>query len=75
MAERGADLRQLGRAGVGHDRVAAERNLIASIACHPQHLPALREVAKRFPSVPFLMHHMAWVKSHDTDYVEGTAAR
>lgn len=44
-------------------RVAAERNLIASIACAPQHLAAIRQAAQEFPSVPILLHHMAGMKS------------
>ena len=47
---------------------AAEQNLIASLAL-PAHLqPTLREVARRFPSVPILCHHMAGAR------LEGTAA-
>ena len=39
-------------------RVAEERRLIASIALVPRLQPVLRQVAERFPSVPFLVHHM-----------------
>ena len=37
----------------------AELNLIASFALGPAWLPALRKLALRFPSIPFLCHHMA----------------
>lgn len=51
--------------GLAFMQVAAERNLIASIACGPQHLPALRSVAEAFPTVPILLHHMAMVRAHE----------
>jgi L-fuconolactonase len=38
---------------------AEERKLIASLALGPQWQPALRTLAKQFPTVPFLCHHMA----------------
>jgi len=41
----------------------AELGLIASLALDPGWMPALRRLAKRFPSVPFLCHHMAGVKA------------
>ena len=44
-------------------RVAAERNLIASIACHPHQQPAIRHIAAAFPSLPFLCHHLAGVRA------------
>ena len=39
---------------------AAELSLVASISCpDPERLqPVMRQVAERFPSVPFLFHHM-----------------
>lgn len=45
--------------GLAFFEKAAERKLIASLALGPQWQPALRALAKRFPSVPFLCHHMA----------------
>lgn len=45
-------------------QVAADFNLIASIACAPQHQPALRKVAERFPAMPILCHHLAGVKAY-----------
>jgi predicted TIM-barrel fold metal-dependent hydrolase len=51
--------------GMDFFRVAAERNLIASIACGPQHLPVLRQLGEAFPSVPILLHHMAMVRAHE----------
>lgn len=44
---------------------AASRGLIASIAAYPHHQPALRKVAERFPSMPFLCHHLGVVKAAD----------
>jgi predicted TIM-barrel fold metal-dependent hydrolase len=43
--------------------VAAERRLIASLALGPEWQPALRRLARRFPSVPFLCHHMAGARA------------
>ena len=45
--------------GLAFFEVAAERGQIASLALPPHLQPVLREVAARFPSVPFLCHHMA----------------
>lgn len=38
---------------------AAEQRAIASLALPARLQPVLREVARRFPTVPFLCHHMA----------------
>ncbi len=46
-------------------QVAAENQLIASIACQPHHQPVIREIARRFPSVPFLCHHLAGVRAEE----------
>jgi predicted TIM-barrel fold metal-dependent hydrolase len=45
--------------GLAFFEVAAERGQIASLALPPHLQPVLRQVAERFPSVPFLCHHMA----------------
>jgi predicted TIM-barrel fold metal-dependent hydrolase len=45
--------------------VARDLRLIASIACGPQHVPALVRAAERFPTVPFLLHHMAGLKASE----------
>lgn len=45
--------------GLAFFEKTAELNLIASIAMGPQWHPALRKLAERFPSIPFLCHHMA----------------
>ena len=42
-------------------RVATERRLIASIAGHPGHQPAIRRVAEEFPTLPILCHHLGGV--------------
>ena len=41
----------------------AENKLIASIACQPQHQPALRKVAEKYPTMPILCHHMSSLHS------------
>ncbi len=51
-----------GRAFFG---VAAERGLIASIAGRPEHQPALRRVAERYPTMPILCHHLAGLRVAD----------
>lgn len=43
-------------------KAAEEFNLIVSISCNPDHQPYLRQAAERFPSVPFLVHHMGYVR-------------
>ena len=41
----------------------AELKLIASLALSPRWQPALRNLARQFPTVPFLCHHMAGAQS------------
>jgi L-fuconolactonase len=48
--------------GLAFFETAAELGLIASLALGPQWQPALRKLARRFPTVTFLCHHMAGVK-------------
>lgn len=48
--------------GLAFFQVAAEKNLIASLSCAPHHHAAIRTVAKRFPSMPILIHHLGSVK-------------
>ena len=43
--------------------MAAERRLIASLALGAEWQPALRRLARRYPSVPFLCHHMAGARA------------
>ena len=43
-------------------RTAAELNLIVSLSSNPEHQPAIRRAAQAFPSVPFLIHHMGYVR-------------
>ncbi|MDP2948997.1 MAG: amidohydrolase family protein, partial [Chloroflexota bacterium] len=52
-----------GEQGQAFFRVAAEKRLIASISGGPQHQPALRKVAERFPSMPVLCHHLAGLRA------------
>ena len=49
--------------GLAFFRVAAERNLIASIACRPKHQAAIRKVAEAFPSLPILIHHLGSIQA------------
>lgn len=42
---------------------AADLNLIASLALGPEWQPALRKLARRFPSVVFLCHHMSGARA------------
>lgn len=53
--------------GLAFFEVAAEKRLIASLALGPQWQPALRQLAQRFPTVPFLCHHMAGARVGDAD--------
>lgn len=41
----------------------ADLGLIASLALEPHWMPALRQLAERFPSVAFLCHHMAGARA------------
>jgi L-fuconolactonase len=49
--------------GLAFFETTAELGLIASLALGPQWQPALRALARRFPSVPFLCHHMAGARA------------
>ena len=40
---------------------AARLNLLPSLSCVPRQLPAIGQVAGRFPSVPILIHHLGHV--------------
>jgi predicted TIM-barrel fold metal-dependent hydrolase len=51
--------------GAAFFQVAADFNLIASIAGVPKHQPAIRKVAARFPSMPILCHHLAGVRAFE----------
>jgi predicted TIM-barrel fold metal-dependent hydrolase len=52
--------------GLAFFETAAELRLIASLALGPGWQPALRALARRFPSVPFLCHHMAGAKAAES---------
>ena len=54
-----------GEEGAAFFKVAADFNLIASIAGAPHHQPAIRKVAERFPTMPILCHHLAGVKAYE----------
>ena len=51
--------------GLAFFNVAAEQNLIVSIACRPAQQPAIREVARHFPQMPILIHHLGGVKASE----------
>jgi predicted TIM-barrel fold metal-dependent hydrolase len=51
--------------GMAFFAIAAERHLIASIYAHPHQQAALRKVARAYPSLPFLVHHLGWVKADE----------
>lgn len=51
--------------GTAFFQTAADLGLIASLALAPAWQPALRELARRFPTVPFLCHHMAGARVGD----------
>ena len=54
-----------GEEGLAFFKVAADYNLIASIAGRPEHQPAIRKVAAAFPSMPILCHHLAGAKADE----------
>lgn len=43
-------------------RVAAEYRLIVSLSSNPDQQPAIRRAAEAFPAIPFLIHHMGYVR-------------
>ncbi len=45
--------------GLEFFRAAAELGLIASLACRSRHMPVIRDIARRFPGMPILVHHLA----------------
>jgi predicted TIM-barrel fold metal-dependent hydrolase len=53
--------------GLAFFRVALERSQIVSIALPTRLQPVLRQVAERFPSVPFLCHHMALARADEPE--------
>lgn len=53
----------LSEEGLAFFRVAEQRHLIASLALPPGLQPVLCRLAERFPSVPFLVHHMGQPKA------------
>jgi predicted TIM-barrel fold metal-dependent hydrolase len=57
--------------GLAFLQTAADLNQIASFAIPARLQPVVREMARRFPSIPFLCHHMAGARA---DEATGTAA-
>jgi predicted TIM-barrel fold metal-dependent hydrolase len=49
--------------GLAFFQATADLKLIASLALGPEWQPALRRLARRFPTVPFLCHHLAGAKA------------
>lgn len=48
--------------GAAMFKVADSQGAVASIHCRPQHLTHIRELAKRFPELKILLHHMGHPK-------------
>ncbi|NLV75283.1 MAG: amidohydrolase [Chloroflexi bacterium] len=53
--------------GLAFFKTAAEYRLVASLALNPAWQPALRELAARFPEVPFVCHHMGLARVSQPD--------
>lgn len=49
--------------GLAFLRAAADRNQIASLALPARLQPMLRDLARRFPTIPFLCHHMGGARA------------
>jgi L-fuconolactonase len=49
--------------GLAFFRVAAERNLIVSLAAAPVWQDDIRAIARAFPTLPILCHHLAGIRS------------
>lgn len=61
--------------GLAFFRTAAELGLIASLACSWRQMPVVRDVARRFPGLPILIHHLARVRERsEIDDVLAAAA-
>lgn len=60
--------------GIAFFEVAAQHKLIASLSCHPHQQAAIRTVAERFPSVPFLIHHLGHPKRNQPDGLQAVLA-
>ncbi len=43
-------------------QTAADLNLMVSLSSNPDHQPAIRRAAERFPTIPFMIHHMGYVR-------------
>jgi len=52
--------------GLAFFGAAADLGLIASLACYPHQQPAIRRLAKRFPSLPILCHHLGMANADQT---------
>ena len=57
--------------GMAFFGVAAERNLVASIAASPNWQADLREVARTYPTLPILCHHLAGIDASEPPPFEG----
>lgn len=55
----------LSEEGIRFFKKAEELKLIASFSIGPDWHPALRQLAERFPSIPFLCHHMAGARASE----------
>ncbi|MBL8698159.1 MAG: amidohydrolase [Alphaproteobacteria bacterium] len=53
----------VGDDGLALFRVAVELGLIASLACSWRQMPIIRRLAREFPTLPILVHHLARVRA------------
>lgn len=51
--------------GVQLFQVAAANNLIVSLSCHPHQQAAIRTIARQFPSIPILCHHLSHIQASE----------
>lgn len=56
----------LSEEGIRFFKKTEELKLIVSMAIDPQLQPVLRQVAERFPSIPFICHHMAGARASES---------
>jgi predicted TIM-barrel fold metal-dependent hydrolase len=55
--------------GLAFFAAAAEHNLFGSLHCHPHQHAAIREVARRFPQLPILIHHLGHPRAGNNSHL------
>ena len=60
--------------GLDFFSAAASNDLLASLHCYPHQQKAVREVAKRFPELPILIHHLGHLRAGDTAQLDEVLA-